>query len=237
MEHKIAFCLIGTKNYLNLAFNLIDSLEKHAQGKIGRCSYYLFTDDNHHASIRASLYNNVYIAHTDHLPWPLITLLRYTIFSSILNHLKAYDYIYYMDVDLEVIKDLDEQFLGDRVSTLHPGYFNTINKGQLPYCRDNKSKAYMHSSWGDAYYYGALQGGNKDEFTKMILTLKGNIEDDLKLNYIADWHDESHMNKYFWDNKPTKILHPGYAYVEGYNLPFEKIINAYIKNHDNFRKE
>ena len=38
-----------------------------------------------------------------------------------------------------------------------------------------------------------------------------NIMQDLKrLNYIARWHDESHLNRYFTDNLPTKLLSPEY---------------------------
>ena len=41
--------------------------------------------------------------------------------------------------------------------------------------------------------------------------LNQNINIDLKNNYIAFWHDESHFNKYILNN-PCMLLHSGYTH-------------------------
>jgi len=43
------------------------------------------------------------------------------------------------------------------------------------------------------------------------------------------------MNRYFIDNKPTKILSPSYCYGESMNIPFERRLIALDKNHSEVR--
>ena len=65
--------------------------------------------------------------------------------------------------------------------------------------------------------------------------LQNNIDKDLIKEYIAIWHDESHLNRYFINNPPKK-LSPSYCYPESWNLPFERKILALDKNHSELRK-
>ena len=58
-----------------------------------------------------------------------------------------------------------------------------------------------------------------------------NIYTDLGKNIIAVWHDESHLNRYFVDHKPTVILSPSYCYPESWKLPYKKRLLALDKNH------
>ena len=58
---------------------------------------------------------------------------------------------------------------------------------------------------------------------------------DLGNEVIPLWHDESHMNKYMSENPPTKILDPGYAYPENWNIPFEQKIVGVSKDHQEIR--
>ena len=47
----------------------------------------------------------------------------------------------------------------------------------------------------------------------MAETLRHNIDADSAENFIAVWHDESHMNRYFVDH-PTLMLSRLYAYPQ-----------------------
>jgi histo-blood group ABO system transferase len=86
-----------------------------------------------------------------------------------------------------------------------------------------------------SYFAGGFNGGSSIEFLKMCDKISTNIEKDLQNGYIAIWHDESHLNRYFLDNPPTKILDPGYCYPESWGLPFSKKLLALDKNHEEMR--
>jgi histo-blood group ABO system transferase len=85
------------------------------------------------------------------------------------------------------------------------------------------------------YFAGGFNGGTSSEYLKMAKSLSDNIENDYSRGVIAIWHDESHINRYFIDNPPTKILSPSYCYAESWDLPFEKKLLALDKNHAEVR--
>ena len=60
-------------------------------------------------------------------------------------------------------------------------------------------------------------------------TLKKNIEEDLKRNIIAKWHDESQLNRYIIGKKNIRILPPQYCYPCGMNVTYAKKISAVNK--------
>jgi histo-blood group ABO system transferase len=85
------------------------------------------------------------------------------------------------------------------------------------------------------YFAGGFNGGTSLEYLKMAKKISENIIDDFNRGFIAIWHDESHLNRYFIDNPPTKILNPSYCYPENWNIPFERKLLALDKNHSEIR--
>jgi hypothetical protein len=65
------------------------------------------------------------------------------------------------------------------------------------------------------YFQGCLWGGKVPNIITLIEELDNRINIDLKNNIIAEWHDESHLNKFFIENKnDVNILGPQFAYPE-----------------------
>jgi len=65
------------------------------------------------------------------------------------------------------------------------------------------------------YYQGCLWGGKVPDIIELIEELDTRTTQDLEDNVIAIWHDESHLNKFFIENKSrVHTLGPGYAYPE-----------------------
>lgn len=69
---------------------------------------------------------------------------------------------------------------------------------------------YIHPWEGTGYYAGGFFGGLYENFVAACKQTAEAIETDLAnyAPYIALWHDESHMNRYFIDHPPSVRLTP-----------------------------
>ncbi len=233
---KIAFVLIGTNKYIGLVENCIESLRKHLKMLPGTTVKFVVLTDRTSYLPETSDVECYYI---DHLPWPLITLMRYYNFCKYDYAFSDVDYIYYIDADMLAVGDIGPEIIGNRVACQHPGLWGQ-HPQRLPFERNSHSSAFIdiNNSYGD-YYFGALQGGSKEEFLKMSRVLSVRINADLKENRIAVWHDESQMNRYFFEFPPDVVLGREFAHVSkwfGEPNSATKIV-ALDKDHNEFRKE
>lgn len=199
--------------------NFLCNCEKH---------YYIFTDDPDYFKVD----NRIHISKIDSLPWPLVTLFRFKYFLSIKDKLQEMDYLFFMNANLIFVKKIcSGEFLPRKekqeelVFTIHPGYLND-KIYNAPFERKSNSKAYVPYNLGKHYVIGALIGGEREAFLKFSLQLNLNIADDLKHNYIARWHDESHINNYVVKNSNYRLLSPSYCFPHGLDADYEKIIDT-----------
>ena len=142
-----------------------------------------------------------------------------------------FDYLFAVDADMLFVAPVGSEILSKRVATQHPGFVG--KRGT--YETNRASAAYVAPQEGKTYFAGGFYGGERESFFSMMETVVANIEQDLHSDYIAIWHDESHLNRYFIDNPPTKILSPSYCYPETWNLPYTKRLLALDKNHHKMR--
>lgn len=226
---KIGLLLICTNKYYDFLDKIIESADKYFLEEYS-VTYYIFSN----LDIKIKSKRPICTIKIDHKKWPWMTLGRYEIFSNNSQILKDMDYLYYSDVDMEFKSKIGDEILSNTVVTLHPGFYDK-DRGTP---EDNiDSKAYIPIDANGKYYAGGFNGGTSEEYLKMSEILSKNINDDFKNNIIAKWHDESHLNKYFFDNKPSTILNPGYCYPEGKDIPFECKILALTKDHKFYREE
>ncbi|MEE6495978.1 hypothetical protein FKM82_002189 [Ascaphus truei] len=121
------------------------------------------------------------------------------------------DYLVCADVDMVFNDHVGVEILGDLVATVHPGYFLT-EPARFPYERRPISKANIPHGEGDFYYMAAFYGGSVEEIYKLSTACNKGIMTDKEKNIEAAWQEESHLNKYLVDNKPTKVLSPEYLW-------------------------
>ena len=154
--------------------------------------------------------------------------------------LKKYDYIFYLDADMGIVDYVGEEVLTDRLGVQHPGFFAENKKQGTPdekvYENGLKSTAYTKKEDIKQYCCGGFNGGSSKEFLKMSQTIVNNINKDMENEIMALWHDESHLNRYFVDNPPTKTLDCGYCAPESaWEIPFPKKVLALDKSVDKLK--
>lgn len=227
---KIAFVTIATNKYISLAENLLDSMNKFAFMDANiKLDLFVFSNIPQIFELKNGRIKTKGIV-TTHVPFPLISLLRYHYYGSC-QELEEYDYIFHIDCDMQLMSNVGSEILGDRVCVLHPGFAARQKPEIYPYDRNENSNAYVKTGEGSLYFQNCFQGGNAKEFLNMCSILKNRCEEDLRKNYIALWHDESYMNRYMVENPPTLVLPPTYAQPESWSSFGETKIMHLDKNH------
>lgn len=221
---KVGLLIIATNKYIEFLQPLITSADKwFLNGQ--EVTYFIYTNQN----IEIKTNRNVVKTNIEHKPWPWMTLGRYHIFSSNKDLFSDMDYLYYCDADMLFVGEVGNEIFGDLVATQHHGY---LEKRGTPETNP-KSLACVYPNEDMQYFAGGFNGGSSKEYLKMSEKLSKNIDIDYQNDIIAIWHDESHMNRYYIDNKPTLILNPSYCYHDAIiNSPFKRKIVALTKNHN-----
>lgn len=225
---------IATGKYVKYVDGLAKSINENlVADKIK--TIFVLTDDTKVSNYTSE--TNVAALQREWLPWPLSTLMR---FHDILKHkelFKQYDYLMFIDADMIINEEVVvEDVMNDLFGVWHPGFVREGSVG--PFERNPKSTAYLPNNYGGPYLQGCLFGGKTSNFLELCETIAHNIEEDLKHNYIAQWHDESHLNKYFSTKlKDLTVLSPSFAYPEKWDLPFARIITHLDKNHNEIRSK
>lgn len=224
---EIGLLIIATNKYTRFIKPLIESADKYFLTNKD-VTYFIFTDK---VEIEVATNRKVVKIKVEHKEWPWMTLGRYKIFTNNYNELSKMDYLYYCDADMRFVGEVGDEIISDRVATQHPGFYT--KRGTPEYRKE--SLAYVSLDERMQYFAGGFNGGSSYEFLNMSKVISNNIDIDFSNGVIAIWHDESHMNRYFIDNPPTKILSPSYCYGESMHLPFEKKLIALNKNHSEIR--
>lgn len=198
--------------------------------------YYVFTDADNIYQEEAMRVHKYYLGPQ---PWPLITLLRFHTFLSIRDELEKHDFLMFSNSNIVCENMVSEQeFLpdtrkGERMCfTQHPGYFD-LPCYKVPYDRNPKSTAYIPYNQGKQYVIGAMFCGDSKEFLNMSEMLRNNINENLKNNIIARWHDESHINHYLASTAGCKILSRSYCYPPKVKPPVQRKL-VVVEKQDKF---
>ncbi|XP_035382738.1 globoside alpha-1,3-N-acetylgalactosaminyltransferase 1-like [Electrophorus electricus] len=212
----VATTVFALGKYVQFLKDFLESAEKHyMQGY--RVHYYIFTDQPE-AVPMVTLGANRSLT-TLKLPssnrWQEITLRRMEKLEKLIDTqmINEVDYIFSLDVDTKFYGHWGAETLGDIVAVIHPGYYSTP-RDEFPYERRPESQAYIPQGMGDYYYGGAVIGGRVEEVHKLAKICRMQLDMDKANSIEAAWQEESHLNKYFLYNKPTKILSPEYLWQD-----------------------
>lgn len=226
-KKRVGLCVMATGKYIEYVPKLLDSADNYFL-KNHDVTYFVFTDSPFEHQRTKTVYQK-------QLGWPYDSMMR---FHTYLKHADLFadlDYIYAIDADMGFVADVGDEILSDRVATILSVH---LFRPQKPYESNPISTAYVHVNEGGQYYAGAFYGGSCDEFVRLLRKTTQQVDIDLARGYIAWANDESHINRYFVDNKPTLELSPSYCHFEHWQSPFEKKIIAYDdKDYSQTRKQ
>ena len=200
---KVAISFIGTNKYLNFLPRYYENIEKYFLPKSEK-TILAFTDGQLNETPE-----NLKVFSQEHLDWPYITLKRFEILNKAREIISDHDWFVFIDADALVVDRIDEdEFFTDKplFGVHHPCHFLKMQPHtQSPgaYEQNPKSEAYIDLSKGlpDVYWQGCLWGGQVPQVCAMIDELQARVDRDLKNDIVAVWHDESQINKYFYENQ------------------------------------
>jgi hypothetical protein len=213
---KVAIAFIGTSKYLNFLPKYYENIHNNFLPNTEK-TFLVFTDGE------GNFPEDVKVYPQEHLDWPYITLTRFEIINKARRDIIDCDWLIFLDADTLVVdKVLEEEFFSDNplFGVWHPCHNLKMpphNKLPGAFETNSSSLAYVdiEKDLPEVYYQGCLWGGKVPEVLDLIDELQTRINLDLENDVIAVWHDESHLNKYFIENKNlVHTLGPEYAYPE-----------------------
>lgn len=198
----LTFVVIATgKEYLLMAKTLIETIRENF---LSNCEIVLFTDLKKENLVS---YKMCKIVEIKSLKWPEASALRFDILYAHQYEIPG-DVIVYLDADSLIKSKFDiDDLLGEKDRLFfveHPGYFN----------RDlirNVYKRLIKSSWETnrkswsrvplskrrTYVYGAIFGGQRDSFFKMLAILAQETKKDIDRGFFPRSYDESYLNSWY----------------------------------------
>lgn len=213
---KVSICFIGTGKYLNFLPKYYENIHKFFLPN-SKKKFLVFTDGDGEFPDDVITYSH------EHAVWPFITLKRFEIIQQAKEEIEKSDWFVFIDADALVVdKILEEEFFDDSKDYFgvhHPCHFLGMSPHNQKFGAfeiNKKSTAAVDENDDlSVYFQGCLWGGKVPQVMNLIDELNNRINIDLENDIIAQWHDESHLNKFFIENKDNvNVLGPEYAYPE-----------------------
>jgi hypothetical protein len=209
MPNKVAIIFMATGPYVRFVRPLVDSLHANFLQGAEKAIYVLSEDNGLSDRVR-----RMTVLPSCHVGWPWSTLYRYHEILKWANFLEEqrFDYLYHLDADMLVNKPVSEELYGRIVGTISPVGWDWRPEDR-PYCRDERSMAYVaFGQEGPHYYTGSLNGGESGPYLDMLREMTAAIDIDLSKRLpIPIHHEESYLNRHYIDHPPEVTLSPEYC--------------------------
>lgn len=199
----VAIIFIGTGKYIDY-FQEYYSAIKNLFLPSTRKAFFVFTDQmNHYSLLNKKDIHSYYIEPLD-FPFPL--LFKYKYINQIASRLESYSHMVYMDADMRVNSLITEREFFSHNKLLfgvhHPSF---TGKSRIFETNPISSACIRKNEDTSIYWQSCLWGGKIKNVLDLVSELASRVNADLSRDFIAVWHDESHLNKYFIENK--NIVH------------------------------
>uniref|UniRef100_A0A4W5QC71 Alpha 1,3-galactosyltransferase 2 n=1 Tax=Hucho hucho TaxID=62062 RepID=A0A4W5QC71_9TELE len=223
-EHRrnhssVSLTVFAVGRYLDAYLEaLLLSAERHFMVALP-VTYYVFTDVPERVpDIQLGPERSLKVVRVQrHSRWQDISMMHMrAIADAIESQIRQYSrYVFCFDVDQVFVGRFGSEALGDSVAL---------------------SRAYMET--GDFYCHAAVFGGSWQTVKNMTETCYQTIMEDKENQMEALWHDESHLNKYLWLHKPSRVLSPEYCWSSDIGYRGDMHVTRLLwakKNYDTLR--
>ncbi|XP_067295227.1 globoside alpha-1,3-N-acetylgalactosaminyltransferase 1-like [Pseudorasbora parva] len=232
----IATAVFAVGKYTQFLKEFLESAEQYYF--VGfRVHYYVFTDQPEQvpAVKLGEKHNLTVLKVSSSNRWQDISLSRMARLEKLIESrlVNEADYVFSLDVDSKFYGRWGVESLGRLVGVIHPWFYGSPRE-HFTYERRPESQAFIPHAEGDYYYGGAVIGGLLKDVHQLAKTCREQLDIDKSKSIEAVWQEESHLNKYFLYNKPSKVLSPEYLWDDKKSKPGEvKIIrfSQILKNY------
>nr|XP_033772329.1 histo-blood group ABO system transferase-like isoform X3 [Geotrypetes seraphini] len=220
-SYRIGLIVSAVGKYIKLLKKFLESAERYFM-KGGMVKYYVCTDrPDEVKALNLDIKRPMKIIKVpEYSDWNQAVMGRMEVIKNqteLLFH-KELDYLACLDIDIVMLNPIGVEILGEMVGALHPGYYHSPRKG-LPYERRPVSQAFIPKDEGDFYYQGNFFLGTVPRIYQLTKACYEDIMKDRANGIHARVDEESHLNKYFLYNKPTKVLSPEYICNDSLGSP------------------
>ncbi|XP_061876118.1 histo-blood group ABO system transferase 2-like isoform X3 [Colius striatus] len=178
-------------------------------------NFYLFTDNPEQIShLQLAPENHLFVIPVqNHTRGQDISLRQMGIISTYIQSRFQYevDYLYSIDIDVQLVEHVGVEIIDTLVGTISSWHYDTRRESK-PYEPRAESRAAVPQGEGDFYYTASFYGGSVAEVYRLTRACFKGILEDRGNGIEARWHDESHLNKYLLEHKPTRLLSPEYCW-------------------------
>uniref|UniRef100_A0A8C2ZX17 Globoside alpha-1,3-N-acetylgalactosaminyltransferase 1-like n=1 Tax=Cyclopterus lumpus TaxID=8103 RepID=A0A8C2ZX17_CYCLU len=205
--------VVGT--YAKFVHRFLSSAETHfLPGHM--VTYYILTDNPRTLDppIELGPERELKVVPISELPgWERLTRRRMALLADAIRNPigSEVEYIFCADIDQEFVAPVGEEILGDLVATLHPQLYGMPRKA-FPYEVEEVSSACVEEDEGDYYYTSELYGGLVSEMFRLARACSLLILQDQANGVMARGLEESYLNRYLVNNRPTCVLSPEYSW-------------------------
>ncbi|XP_034442306.1 globoside alpha-1,3-N-acetylgalactosaminyltransferase 1-like isoform X2 [Hippoglossus hippoglossus] len=221
--------MVGTYSHFMRRF--LSSAETHfLPGQM--VTYYILTDSPHSLDppVKLGPERELKVVPIAELPgWERLAYRRMALVSDAIRDQigSEVEYVFCADIDQEFVAPVGEEILGDLVATLHPELYG-MPRNTFPYEIEEASSACVDDDEGDYYYTSELYGGLVSEMYRMSRACSMLIFQDQANGVVARGLEESYLNRYLIDHRPTCVLSPEYSWWDSAlaaDVPVQRLVS------------
>lgn len=218
--NKVALIYICTWNYDVFWNDFYHSSKKYFLPECKR-HYFVFSD-----STNINAIEDIALIKKEPLEWPFSAFAKFEYILSIEKELCDFDYVFLFNANTIFVRNIsNKEILPSKdykiCGVKHIG-FQDKNILDFPYERNNQSRAYIKYGLWKHYFFSATSWWYTSDYLKLCRTCQAWIDEDMANGVVAIWHDESFINRYFYENDDILLkLEPKYWYPEFTLIPIQ----------------